>query len=98
MMRLLILLVTGGLLAACSDGAGAILGGVAVGASSVSNVSGVARAETVSAGGAAVAAVSFGHPVYTQAQIDAWSAGSAEYSRLAGSWAGNVNRTLRALR
>ncbi len=38
------------------------------------------------------AAVTFGHPVYTQAEIDAWSTGSAEYTRLAGSWAGNVNR------
>ncbi len=35
----------------------------------------------------------FGHPVYTQAQVDKWSTKSPEYSRLASSWAGNVNRT-----
>jgi hypothetical protein len=41
---------------------------------------------------AGTAAVVFGRPVYTQAEIDAWSTASPEYSRLAGSWAGNVNR------
>ncbi|GIH07954.1 hypothetical protein Rhe02_60210 [Rhizocola hellebori] len=42
--------------------------------------------------GGPTAAGGFGHPVYTRAEIDAWSTGSAEYTRLAGSWAGNVNR------
>lgn len=32
------------------------------------------------------------YPVYTQAEVDAWSTGSPEYTRLANSWAGNVNR------
>lgn len=35
----------------------------------------------------------FGYPVYTQTEIDAWSTSSPEYTRLAGSWAGNVNRS-----
>ncbi len=43
--------------------------------------------------GSGTAAATFGFPVYTRAQIDAWSSGTAEYSRLAGSWAGNVNRS-----
>ena len=30
--------------------------------------------------------------MYTQAEIDAWSTSSPEYTRLANSWAGNVNR------
>lgn len=38
------------------------------------------------------AGLTFGYPVYTQAQIDAWSFTSSEYARLAGSWAGNVAR------
>ena len=37
--------------------------------------------------------LTFGYPVFTQAEIDAWSTGSAEYARLAGSWAGNVSRS-----
>src|SRR5688572_13550024 len=45
---------------------------------------------------AAPAAAGFGHPVYTQAEIDRWSTGSAEYTRLANSWAGNVNRAYAA--
>lgn len=36
------------------------------------------------------------YPVYTQAEVDAWSTSSPEYARLAGSWAGNVNRTYAA--
>ncbi|MCB9582869.1 MAG: hypothetical protein H6717_37870 [Polyangiaceae bacterium] len=31
--------------------------------------------------------------MYTQAEIDAWSTSSKEYTRLASSWAGNVNKT-----
>ena len=38
------------------------------------------------------AAPHFGFPVYTRAEIDAWSTNSPEYTRLANSWAGNVNR------
>jgi len=34
----------------------------------------------------------FGYPVYTRDEIDAWSTASAEYTRLANSWAGNVDR------
>jgi hypothetical protein len=34
----------------------------------------------------------FGYPVYTRAEIDAWSTSSPEYTRLASSWAGNVER------
>src|SRR5690606_32510248 len=34
----------------------------------------------------------FGFPVYSQADIDAWSTSSPEYTRLANSWAGNVAR------
>ncbi len=34
----------------------------------------------------------FGYPVYTQAEIDAWDTSSAEYTRLANSWAGRVDR------
>ena len=34
----------------------------------------------------------FGYPVYTQAEIDAWSTASPEYTALARSWAGNVER------
>jgi hypothetical protein len=41
----------------------------------------------------AAKAAGFGYPVYTRAEIDAWSTGSVEYTRLAGSWAGNMNRT-----
>ncbi|MBN2344602.1 MAG: hypothetical protein JXX29_03580 [Deltaproteobacteria bacterium] len=36
--------------------------------------------------------LTFGYPVYTQAEIDAWSTDSPQYTRLASSWAGNVNR------
>lgn len=36
--------------------------------------------------------LTFGYPVYSQAEIDAWSTTSAEYTRLASSWAGNVDR------
>lgn len=36
------------------------------------------------------------YPVYTQAEVDAWSVSSPEYTRLAGSWAGNVNRAYAA--
>jgi hypothetical protein len=36
--------------------------------------------------------LTFGFPVYTRAEIDAWSTRSPEYARLAGSWAGNVER------
>ncbi len=32
------------------------------------------------------------YPIYTASEVDAWSTTSAEYTRLAGSWAGNVNR------
>jgi hypothetical protein len=32
------------------------------------------------------------YPVYTQAEVDAWSTSSSEYTRLASSWAGNVTR------
>jgi hypothetical protein len=32
------------------------------------------------------------YPVYTQAEVDAWSTSNPEYTRLANSWAGNVNR------
>lgn len=39
------------------------------------------------------AALDFGHPVYTRADIDDWSTSSPEYTRLSGSWSGNVNRT-----
>ncbi len=49
-------------------------------------------ATAAGASGGAPKAAGFGYPVYTRAQIDAWAAGSAEYTRLAGSWAGNVNR------
>jgi hypothetical protein len=34
----------------------------------------------------------FGYPVYTQAEIDAWSTSSPEYADLARTWAGNVDR------
>ena len=33
------------------------------------------------------------YPLFTAAEVDAWSTSSPEYTRLAGSWAGNVNRT-----
>jgi len=33
------------------------------------------------------------YPVFTQAEVDAWSTKSPEYTRLASSWAGNVSRT-----
>lgn len=36
------------------------------------------------------------YPVYTKAEVDAWSTSSAEYTRLADSWAGNVSRTYAA--
>lgn len=32
------------------------------------------------------------YPVYTEAEADAWSTSSPEYTRLAKSWAGNVDR------
>ncbi len=37
------------------------------------------------------------YPVYTKAEVEAWSTSNPEYSRLAGSWAGNVNRAYGAL-
>lgn len=47
----------------------------------------------LSAAGAAIpTGPSFGHPVYTRAEIDAWSTSWPEYTTLAGSWAGNVSR------
>ena len=49
-------------------------------------------AASAGANGTVPRAAGFGYPVYTRAEIDAWSTGSAEYTRLAGSWAGNVNR------
>jgi len=36
------------------------------------------------------------YPIYTKAEVDAWSTSNPEYTRLAGSWAGNVNRTYAA--
>ncbi|MEO5727938.1 MAG: DNRLRE domain-containing protein [Byssovorax sp.] len=36
------------------------------------------------------------YPVYTQAEVDAWSTSNSEYTRLASSWAGNVNRAYAA--
>ncbi len=38
------------------------------------------------------AGLAFGRPVYTPAEVDAWSTQDPEYTRLAGSWAGNVLR------
>lgn len=55
----------------------------------------VAPSASVSASvppGGGPAAATSGYPVYTRAQIDAWSSGTAEYNRLAASWAGNVNK------
>ncbi|GAA4897481.1 hypothetical protein GCM10023223_09520 [Stackebrandtia albiflava] len=52
-----------------------------------------AEASTVSLETDTAAQLSFGHPVFTPAEIDAWSSTSHEYTRLAGSWAGNVNRS-----
>jgi len=42
------------------------------------------------------AGLQFGYPVYTQAEIDAWSTSSPQYAALAGSWAGNVNRAVQS--
>lgn len=39
------------------------------------------------------AEAAFGLPVYSAAEMDGWSTSSPEYGRLAGSWAGNVNRS-----
>jgi hypothetical protein len=33
------------------------------------------------------------YPIYTAAEVEAWSTTNPEYTRLAGSWAANVNRT-----
>lgn len=38
-------------------------------------------------------AVASPYPIYTQAEVDGWSTSNPEYTRLAGSWAGNVTRT-----
>lgn len=38
------------------------------------------------------AGLNFGYPVHTQAEIDAWTINSTQYTRLANSWAGNVER------
>ncbi len=47
----------------------------------------------INASGSAIpAGPTFGHPVYTKAEIDAWSTSWPQYATLAGSWAGNVNR------
>lgn len=32
------------------------------------------------------------YPIYTRAEVDGWSTANPEYTRLANSWAGNVNR------
>ncbi len=56
-------------------------------------VGGGAGSGGVSGGdGGAVARLKFGYPVYSEGEIDSWSTSSAEYTRLAGSWAGNVDR------
>ncbi len=38
-------------------------------------------------------AVASPYPLYTKAEVDAWSTSNPQYARLAGSWAGNVNRS-----
>lgn len=47
---------------------------------------------TTGAGGTGGTGPTFGYPVYTPAEIDAWATSSAQYTRLANSWAGNVDR------
>lgn len=73
-------------------GAGAEGGGVGgAGAEGGGAGAGGAGAE-----GGAGARLEFGYPVYSQGEIDSWSTSSAEYARLASSWAGNVERTYAA--
>jgi len=36
--------------------------------------------------------LTFGYPLHSQQEIDAWSTSSSEYTRLANSWAGNTSR------
>jgi hypothetical protein len=44
------------------------------------------------AGSGGATGPTFGYPVYSQDEIDAWSTSSPQYTRLASSWAGNVDR------
>ncbi|MGZ3420788.1 MAG: hypothetical protein ACXVEF_39270 [Polyangiales bacterium] len=53
----------------------------------------VVPVDTATDGDAASAPKPSPYPVYTQAEVDAWSTKSPEYTRLASSWAGNVSRT-----
>lgn len=42
----------------------------------------------------AESAIAFGYPVYTQAEIDAWSTDSPEYGRLVRTWRGTVDESM----
>src|SRR5688572_26535976 len=105
MRRLAVIALSGALVSGCGSGAEthAVSGPVGIGTSSVevaafepleasdNGIGGVVAGLIPHVDPAAPAAAGFGHPVYTQAEIDRWSTGSAEYTRLANSWAGNVN-------
>lgn len=71
---------------------GSSSGGSAGASSGGTSSGGSAGAATGGASGSGGGGLTFGYPVYTQAEIDAWSTSSPEYTRLASSWAGNVNR------
>ena len=110
-MRLLVALALSGALASGCGSAQAVGGPVgtdssgveiaamkpsAVPAGSDAGLGGIGAGVVPLGGPGATAVAGFGHPVYTQAEIDSWSTGSAEFTRLANSWAGNVNRAYAA--
>lgn len=72
-------------------------GGTAAGGDAGGTGSGGTAAGGDAGGGGAAAGgpgvqLDFGYPVYAKDEIDSWSPSSAEYTRLARSWAGNVDR------
>ena len=78
--------------AAGSGGNGGAGGDGGAGATSGGGQSGGGGAAGAGGGRRGPSGATFGDTVYTQAEIDAWSTTSAEYTRLAGSWAANVDR------
>src|SRR5690349_6299553 len=79
---------TGGGNTGGSNTGGSNTGGSAGASTGGSSSGGSAGASTGGAGGSG-GGLTLGYPVYTQAEIDAWSTSSPEYTRLASSWAGN---------
>ncbi|PRY60011.1 hypothetical protein [Glycomyces artemisiae] len=71
-----------------------VAGGALAAAGGFAAIAPFAAADTLPTDADTGAAREFGYPVYTRTEIDAWSTSSPQYGRLAGSWGGNVNRSV----